>query len=640
MTDQLPLLKRIPLICGFGIFLSYRLVGITYAQITDLSEDVLDADSQSGYEELVEVLSGGRIDLNLVRSQELSIAPFLSEQEARLILRFRRTNGPFGSTDDLYKIEGLGRDTAEALSRYGYVSGIAADVPPQSVKKHGKLISRVRLITKVSDDESGSFFKSSRFYQRTELSSGQDIDVLILSEKDPIEDSPTDFAAGYIEIKDKFDLDKIVLGNLRPGFAQGLIFSRWQSVLTTSESVKRKDSTSVGYRSSFENGALRGVFAKKSLPNFQGALFFSSSRMDAALDKEGNVTRIDEDGVHVSDLQKERKDALKEKLTGARLSFKANKAFNLGTTFSFSSFDPPFQRDNMEKRRFAFKGDKLLLLGWDFDWRGEKLNLFGEFALSDEPSAAYILGAVADLGEIDIRVLARNYAADFHSFHGSAFSSLGGEVNNEKGIFSGISWDLNKRTKIRAFLDQYSRPWRTFSVPLPTRGTNSGATIKYNLSRTLRLSLRFRSKSSENFQGEIGIRDKRKNNLRADAEWRLQKNYLLKWRIELSRATLNDGEKTPKGISVFGEIRFKPSKLLRINTRLTLFDTDSRDSAIYEFEQDLPGLGFPRQLNGRGIKWYLIGKYKLKWMILSGKYRIFKRETPIREFSFQTDIVL
>ena len=72
---------------------------------------------------------------------------------------------------------------------------------------------------------------------------------------------------------------------------------------------------------------------------------------------------------------------------------------------------------------------------------------------------------------------------------------------------------------------------------------------------------------------------------------------------------------------MFQDIRFSPSTSLNIYGRIIFFKTDSFNSAIYEYENNLTGVLTNIPLFGEGIRWYMIVRYKLfKFMTLSFKY--------------------
>ena len=60
---------------------------------------------------------------------------------------------------------------------------------------------------------------------------------------------------------------------------------------------------------------------------------------------------------------------------------------------------------------------------------------------------------------------------------------------------------------------------------------------------------------------------------------------------------------------------------LTMQTRLAVFETDSYDSAIYEFEEETPGTYSNPALYGSGIRWYCVLRYQIfSKMYIAAKY--------------------
>jgi hypothetical protein len=61
---------------------------------------------------------------------------------------------------------------------------------------------------------------------------------------------------------------------------------------------------------------------------------------------------------------------------------------------------------------------------------------------------------------------------------------------------------------------------------------------------------------------------------------------------------------------------------LDISARVIFYDTDSYDTRLYEYENDLDGVLTSALLYGNGFRWYLLAKYDmLPYLKLTLKYR-------------------
>ena len=127
-----------------------------------------------------------------------------------------------------------------------------------------------------------------------------------------------------------------------------------------------------------------------------------------------------------------------------------------------------------------------------------------------------------------------------------------------------------------------------------------------------------RKEELEIFNNENIISEKRTQKLRGEFMLSLSKSIKLKSRFEL---LLLHGLSSEKGVLLFQDLRFNVNKKLTIQGRLIFFQTDSFSSRIYEFENDLIGVMTNIALWGKGMRAYLLVKYRpFKNFNLSFKY--------------------
>jgi len=76
-----------------------------------------------------------------------------------------------------------------------------------------------------------------------------------------------------------------------------------------------------------------------------------------------------------------------------------------------------------------------------------------------------------------------------------------------------------------------------------------------------------------------------------------------------------------KGILLFQEIKYLFLQTLNLSARVIFFKTDSYNSRIYEFENDLRGVMTNPPLYGEGMRWYIVSQYRTSFGLnLSMKY--------------------
>ncbi len=59
-----------------------------------------------------------RVDINSAGRRELTLLPGIGDKTARLIIKEREKNGPFGTLGDLSRVKGIGRSTVERIIPY------------------------------------------------------------------------------------------------------------------------------------------------------------------------------------------------------------------------------------------------------------------------------------------------------------------------------------------------------------------------------------------------------------------------------------------------------------------------------------------------------------------------------------------
>jgi hypothetical protein len=459
--------------------------------------------------------------------------------------------------------------------------------------------------------------QTSRLLQRIILDSGRWNGRLII-EKDPGETRMTDFIAGYSEVKRWAGLDRLVIGDFRPGFAQGLIFSRLSRVIFSPDLFKRYDSGSIGYNSTAENGALRGVMLTKRAGPFMLSGFISHNRFDASTGGNGLVLNRRESGLHVTTGERNGHDIQHERLIGWRWRISRRRMI-FGNTGLIAGFTPPFGVGDSTKDPFAFQGSHLHLTGLDWDVTlTSKVSFFGEVALTGDRHSAHLTGLKLSLPHADFRILSRYYAADFYSPYGAGISASG-ETRNESGILGFIRWRPVRSTTIIVWGDRFQRPGGVFSQSATASGSRFGLSGHRRLGHHYTIDLNLRVKIDTH--GQLPVRRLLKHVIHSDMVWEPDDWIRLRWRTEIVRAYQPEGTRE-KGLSASIDLDLHPFNGCAVEWRTTTFSISSYDVRIIEIEYDAPNTMTPVVLIHPGIKHHITvsyGKNDRRWFL---SYRI------------------
>jgi hypothetical protein len=103
--------------------------------------------------------------------------------------------------------------------------------------------------------------------------------------------------------------------------------------------------------------------------------------------------------------------------------------------------------------------------------------------------------------------------------------------------------------------------------------------------------------------------------------YNVSKKIRFKERFEINNFILEDLNTDEQGILFFQDIRIMLFNQITFSGRITFFKTDSFNSAVYAYENDIQGMYSNSALYGEGIKWYFLFRYNpLKNIAVSCKY--------------------
>ena len=292
---------------------------------------------------------------------------------------------------------------------------------------------------------------------------------------------------------------------------------------------------------------------------------------------------------------------------------------NGGVLYYSSKFSNQFLPDSP----FDLSGDKLSYFSAYYDLYFGRVNIFGESAFDGRSVASIVSASFAFDKNFSFVTLIRNYPRNFRNIHSFGFGENSGATKNEFGIYTGINW----RTvigEINFYFDQFKFPYATFENPLPSSGNEFLFDLRSKPFNKIETNLRFKYEKkeiSEKIENLESVLPRLRQAARAEVIYEVSKKLRLKSRIEINNYAVPKINVEEFGLMAFQDVRFSPLENLSIDSRIILFQTDSFNSAIYEYENDLTGILSNVALYGKGVRWYFKIKYKpIKILSLSAKY--------------------
>ncbi|NKB67970.1 MAG: hypothetical protein GKR89_12995 [Candidatus Latescibacteria bacterium] len=448
-----------------------------------------------------------------------------------------------------------------------------------------------------------------RFYQRLEWTAPVRLRLFLLTEKDPHEPAWNDFTALHAIYNRPDSGLQIALGDLRPGFAQGLVMARAPRRGGIPTLTLRRDSPQLGHRSSSEFPTLRGLGLRRQTPKGTLVLWLGRNRLDARLDTMGRAISLPTSGLHASPGQRASRHRLRAWVGGGRWH-RQSPGLNLGATLVATHFDRLVDLRRPGKNPWALHGRGQWQWGLDLrtPW------LAGELSGDQRNNLALLIAARTDLGPNRLESLLRYYAPGFHSLYGGSSSATG--MRNELGYLIALAGGGSGRSW-RLFTDLYRRLQPTSTEPLPGLNQTTGAQLDQSWKRRWRLQLAYQDRHRARWLNRRAI-SQRDQRLRLDLQRQTQP-LRLQWRLE-GRAVQTTVEAPEYGLLLSGQGTYQHATT-QLTLHLSRYRTASYQSRIYEFERSLPGSLSLRPLYGRGWRFNVAAQHRLGSWTASLHYR-------------------
>ncbi len=616
----------------------YSQTDSTSIEIEAILDDLLQEPSEevdnSDLVEILEELTRNPVNINTATVYELQKLPSISAIEADIIVKHRQRYGSFFSTNELYAVPQLTRETVDKIIPFVIV-GKEAITESIQLELSGferftadtKIYLRSRTITDLQTRE--GFLKNRytgskpKIYNRLNASYRNDYNFGILLEKDAGEISLTDFYSAYLVINNMKPFSTIILGDYLAEFGQGLTlwspygFSKGSDAILTS---KKRNRMLKPYSSTDENNFFRGAAVSLDYKSFSLTTFYSNNTFDANIDSvSGVITSRPIDGLHRTESEIRRANIAKEAVFGLRSDYTHSNNIQLGFLFINSTFS----NEILSTSKYGINGSQFGYYSFSYDLLWNSINLFGEISYDGTSAASITAIQFLLTRDFYFTTLLRNYPRNFNSLHGYGFGERSGAVQNEFGIYNGIRW-RSPIGVINFYFDQWKFPYATFREPLPSTGNEFLFDLRSKPFYRVEANLRYKYEKkeiAESSSGERILDTRYKQSLRGEIIFSLSNSLRLRSRVEINSFELENAMSNEQGLLMFQDVRFLPSTKLDFYWRIIFFRTDSFNSAVYEYENDLTGVLSNIAMYGEGLRWYVIVRYKLiNIMNLSFKY--------------------
>jgi hypothetical protein len=149
-----------------------------------------------------------------------------------------------------------------------------------------------------------------------------------------------------------------------------------------------------------------------------------------------------------------------------------------------------FERGN------GFRGDKYAILSLDYSLKFNEINMYGELSSHNRKYVSGLSGVLITPAKyMKIVSVYRNYSSKYFERYANPFGEHIGGANKE-GYYLGIELSPFKTITLSVYSDQFSFP-QSSSICYSTRGSEYFIQVDYEMFTKMKLSLRYRRKSTD-----------------------------------------------------------------------------------------------------------------------------------------------
>jgi len=587
-----------------------------------------------------EVIDPGQdyfLNLNANDVAEIVSSPILSPEQAQALITHRQKFGILIATEELQVTGAFDTSYLKKIKPFVFCGQPLVDEQFKFSTLLASARNEVLIRFRRSLQEKEGYGKDGifPFYQgdpnqlmfRYRMRAGNYFSAGIVMEKDPGEvlfasnnGGRMDYFSWHVFIRPNRMIRTIYFGDYQFQFGQGLV--AWNGLsLGKSAEVNQFFRRGMGFRpyaSAGEAGYNKGVASSLAFHDWSLDLWGSYRKLDASLFpvdttfKNFEVSSIIESGLHRSYDEIKKKALINNLSSGAHLQWEKARIRSEWTVHQ-QYFNYPLWPGDDPYEMYDADGKSFLNAGWAVRYLFNNATIYSEVAVDRQLDKAFVGGLLLmPDNRWTISLHLRDYGKKYQCF-GCDGLREGSNTQNEKGILTGFSWQIHQQLRLQGYLDQFYFPWLRYTTSSPSKGSEWITQLTYNPARTSEAYLRIKEEVKMNDVSTNGYdvpKEEKKINIRANVQWMYTKNWEFQARCEWVGLSQSLGNSN--GLMFFQEVRYKPlGRPYSLAVRWSMFQTDSYETRIYSYEQDMVGSFSLPAYSDEGHKYYFLLRYRL-----------------------------
>lgn len=592
-------------------------------------EDMASSTWEQTYDLLCD-LEEHPMDINLVTREQLEELPFLSAQQIEGIVEYLWRYGRMESLSELQMIRSLDYAQRRLLTYFVYVGEEPPAALPtlKDIAKYGQselmAYARVPFYNRKGDID-GYLGLKYRHWLRYQFTYGDQVKLGLVASQDAGEPFFAnqnkwgyDYYSFYLQLRNFRRLESLVLGNFRVSMGMGLVMNNSFSLgkMAMLQNLGRSSYT-LRAHSSRSAGSLLGAAATIDMGrHLKLTAFASCNPADATLNKDGTVSTILDTDYHRTETEMNKKHNLHPFKTGGCLRYDAH-GFRLGMNALYTHLDRTLKPNTSALYRQHYpQGTDFLNLSLDYGYASPKVALSGETATDKQGHLATINTASLRVSDaLSMMVLQRFYSYAYTSLDAQSYSD-GGKVQNESGVYLGLTWQPSLAFRLSAYTDYAYFAWAKYQVSQSSYSWDNLLQATWQKQRwtfTGRYRLRLRQKDDETKKHLVN---------RWEHRGRLSADYTTATGLG-GRMQIDGGWTTDEWGGMVSATLAYTHRWLRLNGGIGYFHTDSYNSRVYLYEQGPLYTYTSQQFYGEGIRYWLMARANIgKRLTLTAKFGV------------------
>ena len=555
-------------------------------------EDMESEEWQLNYDLLCE-LEQNPININKATREDLEQLPFLSAQQVEALMEYKYRYGGMKSMAELMMIREIEPQMRKLLGCFIY----AGEESKTKIRTKHELIA--------------SYKVDYRHWFRYQMEQGDKLKLGLVASQDA--DEPFfsgknklgyDYYSPYLQLKKLGRLETLVLGNFRVSMGMGMVMNNSFSLgkIATLQNLGR-NANGLRAHSSRSLGFLQGAGATINLGRgIKTTAFVSYTPMDATLNSDGSARTIITTGYHRTETELAKKNNLHALKTGGTIKYNGGRV-HLALNALYAHFDRKLSPSKTQLYNyFKPEGTDFVNASVDYGYRGRRFTLNGETAIDGNGHIATIntISLTTNSG-LNLMALQRFYSYQYSSLDAQSYSDCG-RVQNESGVYVGLSWQLSPKWQLAAYADYAYHPWALYRKTSSSYSLDNLMQCSFT-SNHWKLMARYRLKAYE-----------KEHRTRITAEYTTE---------NFSARTQFDGgycaENEERGVMLSGNLAYA-YHWFRMNAGVGYFNTDSYNSRVYLYESGPLYTYSMQQFYGEGMRYWLMLRANLgKHFMLTAK---------------------